>query len=187
MFLSRITLPTGSSSSPKRFDRTVSPSTHTRAARRTSSSVKNRPSATVQLLIVSTSVETPRTFPDQFFAPYIIWAPVFTWGLTPCTRWPSSRLIASASPAVIVWPWPRPPETGPWLRRSGNTITRLLPIDEISFTIIVFAPSPIAIARMTATMPMPMPRHERNERTGLRPRDLSETRKIVRKLMQAPP
>ena len=112
---------------------------------------------------------------------------VLTWGLTLFTRCPSSRLIASASSAVIVWPCPIPPDTGPRLRRSGNTIMRLLPIDEISLTIIVFAPSPIAIARMTATIPMPMPRHERNERIGFRPSDLRETLNIVRKLMPAPP
>ena len=184
MFFRRITFPTGSSSSPKRLDLTVVPMQHTRAASRVSSSVKKRPSVTVQLLMFRTSVATPCTFPDQFFAPYIICTVVLTCGLTPCTRCPSSRLIASASPAVIVWPWPIPPETGPWLRLSGNTIIRLLPIEEISFTIIVFAPSPMAMARITATIPMPMPRHDRNDRMGFRPSDFSDTLKIVVKLIR---
>ena len=86
MFLSRIILPIGLSSSPKRFDWTVVPITHTRAASLVSSSVKNLPSVTVQLLMSRTSVATPCTLPAQFFAPYIICTMVLTWGLTLFTR-----------------------------------------------------------------------------------------------------
>ena len=114
------------------------------------------------------SVETPCTLPAQFLAPYIICTFVLTCGLTPWMMWESCFLTASASSAVIVCPCPMPPETGPWLRRSGKTIIRLLPIDDICLTIIVEAPLPIASTEMTAAMPTMMPMQVRSERVLLR-------------------
>ncbi len=96
------------------------------------------------------------------------WQETFTAGETPLTRWPSSRLTASASPAVIVSPAPMPLLTAPFRLRSGKTIIRLFPIDEISFTIIVEAPLPIASTEITAAMPTMMPMQVRSERVLLR-------------------
>ena len=50
----------------------------------------------------------------------------------------------------MVCPAPMPERTCPRRFQSGNTIMRLLPIDEISLSIIVEAPFPIARTAMTA-------------------------------------
>ena len=76
-----------------------------------------------------------------------------------------------------------PDETASRRPRSGNTITRLFPIDEISFTIIVEAPLPIASTAMTAAMPTMMPRHVSSERVLFRAIASSATLKIIRKFM----
>ena len=136
-----------------------------------------------QLRMLGMSVDTPLMRLCQFFPWYIIWHVTFTVGETAETRCESSRLTAWASPAVMVCPCPMPTDTASLLRRSGNTITRLLPIDDISLTIIVDAPLPIASTAMTAAMPTIMPRHVRSERVLLRAMARRATLNIIIRFM----
>ena len=66
-------------------------------------------------------------------------------------------------------------------------MTRLLPIDEISLTIIVWAPCPMAITAITAAMPTIMPMQVSIERVLFLAIALAATLKIIAKFTRAPP
>ena len=165
--LTRTISPMGLAPAPKTWSRTPAPSTTTRAARSTSSSVKKLPSARSQARMSANADPVPWTWVCQLPPAATIWVRVLTPGETP--RTPLTRAaMAAASSSVRVVTAPCPMRTPPTLAEPAETVITSVPRLATRCSIEALAPSPSAIITITAPTPMMMPSEVSADRSLLR-------------------
>src|SRR6185295_15421185 len=159
----------------------------TRAAVRTSASVKNEPLATGHLRISGYCSLTPVTAVFQFMLPATSCDLAFTDGVTIETLG-TSRLIASRSSTVSVFVpvSPVPLRTPPTFCAPALTKSRLVPMLSICACTEAEAPWPILTIAITAETPMMMPSIVKAARILLRTRARKATRMIISRFMIFP-
>src|SRR6185436_15695768 len=156
-FWTRIVCPSGSPPG-KRLSAIVCPITSTRAAVRTSESVKNSPFCTGHLRTSGYCSLTPWTEVFQFMLPETSCPREFTVGVTIDTLG-NSRLMASRSSTVRVFV-PLSPvalRTPPTFCAPALTNSRLVPMLSICACTAACAPRPMLTIATTADTPMMMP------------------------------
>jgi hypothetical protein len=158
MFETRRVWPTASCPG-KRLSAMVWPTTTTRAAERTSASVKKEPSATDHLRISGNCSETPCTCVDQFWLPATSCERELTTGETIETLGTSRRMASRSSTVsgLEVLESPAPPRTPPTFCAPAETKRRLVPMLAICDWTVAEAPCPMLTITMTAETPMMMP------------------------------
>src|ERR1041385_4416058 len=158
--------------------------TITRAAVRTSASVKNDPLPTGHLRISGYSSLTPVTAVFQFILPATNCDLALTEGVTIETVG-TSRLIASRSSTVSVCVpvSPVPLRTPPTFCAPALTNSRLVPMLSICACTEAEAPWPILTIAITAETPMMMPSIVRAARILLRTRARKATRMIIKRVI----
>ena len=143
----------------------VAPITATGEADETSLSVKNAPSATVQLRTVAQAGVVPVTDVFVFVPPTMTWArPVSSGSIAAASGTAPAAWSALTSSRVRVVAPPPAPRTIPDETPPGETRTRFVPRPWSVFAIEAWAPSPTETIPMTAATPTMIPRIVRNAR-----------------------
>src|SRR5690242_14457501 len=162
----------------------VCPITITRAAVRTSASVKNEPLATFHLRMSGYCSLTPCTEVFQFILPATSCARALTAGVTIETLG-TSRLMASRSSTVNVFVplSPVPLRTPPTFCAPALTNSRFVPMLSICACTDADAPWPILTIAITADTPMMMPSIVNAARILFRTSARKATRMIINKVI----
>ncbi len=163
----------------------VWPMTTTRAAERTSASVKKAPLRTFHLRISGNCSETPCICVLQFWLPETSCARELTTGETSATLGTSRRMASRSSTVsgLFVFESPAPPRTPPTFCAPAETKSRLVPMLSICACTVACAPCPMLTITMTAETPMMMPSMVSAARDLLRASARKAMRIIIRTFM----